>query len=115
MSKLRSKGSLVAQAGRSWPATTVSGNSVMASGRWWPVIGWRVACAVAPQGTALPETTTPAVNTRLDNSPAHISITYSDPIVPGESWITLLDATGAPVATTTDPAAGPKELFGCGR
>jgi len=58
---------------------------------------------------ALPDTTSPAGNARLDSSPAHISITYGDPIVPGESWITLLDATGAPVATTTDPAAGARQ------
>ena len=58
---------------------------------------------------ALPDTSSPTVNAHLDSSPAHIAITYSDPIVDGESWITLLDATGAPVATTTDPAAGPKQ------
>ncbi len=68
-----------------------------------------LGASAAALAHALPDTTSPAGNARLDSSPAHISISYSDPIVPGESWITLLDATGAPVATTTDPAADPKQ------
>jgi methionine-rich copper-binding protein CopC len=88
------------------------------------VLMTRLSCRIAPgltglalalsvvgaaQAHALPDSSDPAVNARLDSSPGHVGITYSDPILPTESWIVLLDATGTPVATSTDPPAGPKQ------
>jgi methionine-rich copper-binding protein CopC len=58
---------------------------------------------------ALPDTMNPATNARLDTAPAHVAITYSEPIVVNRSGIVLLDGTGTPVPTSTDPPPGPKQ------
>jgi hypothetical protein len=42
-------------------------------------------------------------------SPTHVGITYNDAIVANQSGIVLLDGTGTPVPTSTDPSTGPKQ------
>ena len=55
---------------------------------------------------ARPLTMAPQPNARMDAPPAHIIINYDDAIDPSGSSLALLDATGNPVATATDPVTG---------
>jgi methionine-rich copper-binding protein CopC len=50
-----------------------------------------------------PQTESPPPNARLDSPPAHVVLNYDGSIDPANSPIVLMDATGNPVATATDP------------
>jgi methionine-rich copper-binding protein CopC len=53
-----------------------------------------------------PQTMDPAPNARLDNTPAHVGITYDSNIVQSGTSIALLDSTGSPVPVQGDSTTG---------
>ena len=62
-------------------------------------------------GTALahayPKTMDPAINARLDSTPAHVAITYDSPIVLSGTSMQVLDQTGTVVPTSSDQVSSP--------
>jgi methionine-rich copper-binding protein CopC len=53
-----------------------------------------------------PQTMNPAPNARLDNTPAHVGITYDSNIAQSGTSMVVLDSTGMPVPTQPDPTTG---------
>jgi copper resistance protein C len=50
-----------------------------------------------------PQTESPQPNARVDAPPAHIVLNYDGPVAPSGTSITILDSSGSPIPTATDP------------